>query len=325
MIGNAHMNLPSRSFGGREAAEQQMDLHPLPAYLQVMDWSDLPFFLAVARAGQISRAAAAMHTDPTTVGRRIRRLEQALSVRLFEQDAQGQSLTAAGIDLLARVEAMSEIASDIGKDSGDQDVRGTIRVSVAEGFGTWFISRHLGALADRYPGLEVDLVANSGFLNPSRRETDLAVLLARPRRGPLITRKLTDYRLNLYAASAYLEQRGAIAVPGDLSGHRLIGYIPDIIYAPELRYWEDMPIQSVAHLRSSSINAQHQLIASGAGVGVLPRFIGDMDHSLTAVLPEISIIRSFWLVTHRETRAFGPVRLFGEWLTALVREHRDLF
>ena len=289
-----------------------------------MDWSDLPFFLAVARAGQIARAATTLGTDATTVGRRIRRLERALGERLFEQGSAGQSLTAAGSTLLGRVEAMAEIASAIPHPADTPVATGSVRVSVAEGFGTWFISRHLGELADRHPGLEVDLVANSGFLNPSRRETDLAVLLARPRRGPLITRKLTDYTLKLYAASSHLAQAGPIRSANDLSGRRLIGYVPDILYAPELRYLDELPIPVAPMLRSSSINAQYQMIASGAGIGILPSFIGDRDAALESVLPEIRITRSFWLVTHRETHPFGTVRTFTDWLVALVERHRGL-
>lgn len=289
-----------------------------------MDWSDLPFFLAVARVGQIARAATTMGTDATTVGRRLRRLEAALGERLFEQGPQGQTLTAAGVSLFERAEAMALIAGDIGHDGAGTGQTGTVRVSVAEGFGTWFVSRHIASFADAYPGIEVDLVATSGFLNPTRRETDLAVLLARPRRGPLITRKLTDYRLSLYAARDYLAAHPPIATPGDLTGHLLIGYIPDVVYAPELRYLEELPIPASPRLRSSSINAQAAMIAAGAGVGVLPCFIGDADPSLRVVLPDLRITRNFWLTTHRETRQFGPVRLFADWLIALAAEHRAL-
>jgi DNA-binding transcriptional LysR family regulator len=287
-----------------------------------MDWSDLPYFLAVARTGQLARAARTLGTDATTVGRRVRRLERDLGERLFEQGSQGQDLTEAGTELLDRVEAMMTIASGIGNAS--TALRGPIRISVAEGFGTWFISRHLAELSDRYPELEVDLVANSGFLNPTRRETDLAVLLARPRRGPLITRKLTNYRLNLYASKSYVEQQAPIAAFADLEHRRLIGYVPDIVYAPELRYIEELPIDTKPHLRSSSINAQHALIAAGAGLGVLPCFIGDSDTTLTKVLPEFQIERSFWLVSHRETNHFAHVRAMSDWLVALGARHQAL-
>lgn len=288
-----------------------------------MDWSDLPYFLAVARTGQIARAAALMGSDATTVGRRIRRLERATGERLFEQTNEGQMLTPAGVALFDKAEAMDRIAGGIGDGAPGSAPRGTVRVSVAEGFGTWFVSRHIGEFAAAYPQIEIDLVASSGFLNPTRRETDLAVLLARPRRGPLVTRKLADYRLGLYAARALVDPEGGIAAPADLARHRLVGYIPDIVYAPELRYWEELPIGGAPTLRSSSINAQHRMIASGAGVGVLPCFIGDADPALTRILPDLAIERSFWLVSHRETRAFTPVARFAEWLIGCIQRHGD--
>lgn len=289
-----------------------------------MEWSDLPIFLEVAQCRHIGRAALALGLDATTVGRRVRRLEQALGQRLFEQTPAGQTLTLEGQALMTRVVAMKAIASDTRPPTtGEEPIEGTVRVSVAEGFGTWFISRHLGHLAERYPALAVDLVATSGFLNPTRRETDVAVLLARPRRGPLRTRKLTDYALRLYASASYLETEPAILSNDDLRSRRMIGYVPDIIYAPELRYLDEIPGTPLPTLRSSSINAQARMIASGAGIGVLPCFIGDADPTLVAILPTLAITRSFWLVTHQDTSEFPAVRAFTDWLVALVAGERS--
>lgn len=289
-----------------------------------MDWGDLPFFLEVARSQQIGRASVTLGVDATTVGRRLRRLEQAIGQRLFEQSPTGQTLTAAGLDLLERATAMEEIAADARTPSDDKpDIAGTVRVSVAEGFGTWFVSKHLGTLADAHPKLNVDLVATSGFLNPTRRETDVAVLLARPRRGPLRTRKLTDYALQLYASADYLRAAGAVVTNADLRTKRMIGYVPDILYAPELRYLDEIPGVRQPSLRSSSINAQARMIASGAGIGVLPCFIGDADLTLVAILPAIRIIRSFWMVTHQDTANFPAIRALSDWLSALVAAERQ--
>lgn len=289
-----------------------------------MDWSDLPIFLAIARTGQLAKAAQGLGIDATTAGRRLRRLEQAVGERLFEQGPDGQVLTPAGEGLLTHARAMERAAAAIGAREAGGPVRGTVRVSVSEGFGTWFVSRHLGELADRHPSLSIDLVANSGFLNPTRRETDVAVLLARPRRGPLLTRRLADYSLRLYAARTYLTAQGVPDSAEHLRGHRLIGYVPDILYAPELRYLDEIVGAPAPQLRSSSINAQHRMAASGAGIAVLPCFIGDADPDLVRLLPDVAIRRSFWLVTHEETRHFPPVAAFADWLTALVSRHRAL-
>ena len=297
--------------------------------MQGMDWGDLPFLLAVARHGTLARAATTLKTDPTTVGRRIQRLERALGARLFEHTPGGHVLTAAGERLLVKARAMDRLAAEAraagSAGAGASPLTGTVRLSVAEGLGSWFVARRIAAFSDAHPAVTVDLVANSGFLNPTRRETDLAVLLDRPRKGPLVTTRLTEYTLGLYAARTYVERSAPVHRAEDLSGHRMVGYVPDIVYAPELRYLDEIPHAGAPVLRSSSINAQHQMIAAGAGIGVLPHFMAGIDTSLAPVLPAIRILRSFWLVTHRETAAFPQVRAMMDWLKQVVAQERAVF
>ena len=289
-----------------------------------MDWNDLRIFLAVARAGQLSAAASLLDVDPTTVSRRLRRLEATLQQRLFEQTREGQVLTEAGERLALRAEEMDRAAASIEPSAGLALVSGLLRVSVSEGFGTWLIAQHLPGFADAHPDLQLDLVANSGFLSPSRRETDVAILLARPRGGPLLSRKLADYVLRLYASADYLERAGPVASRAALADHPLIGYIPDFIYAPELRYLDEIAPGARLRIRSSSINAQYRLARAGAGIAALPCFIGDSDPALVRIVPEVRIERSFWLVTHQDTRRLARIEAFVDWLTGLVKAKRGL-
>src|SRR3546814_12488493 len=65
-------------------------------------------------------------------------------------------------------------------------------------------------------------------------------MLSRPKAGPVLCQKLADYRLMLYASTGYLERAGRPQSVDELSdGHRLVSYVPDLIYAPELNYLED--------------------------------------------------------------------------------------
>lgn len=289
--------------------------------MQPIDWNDLRDFVAVARAGQIARAAKALQVDATTVGRRIRRLERRMGQMLFEQTRQGQMLTEAGEQLLARIEPMALAAHALEPHDPHAGVSGLVRVSVSEGFGTWFVAHHLHQFLARHPQVGVDLVATSGFLSPSKRETDIAVLLARPRSGPVVSRKLTDYALRLYASDRYARRDSLPADRRGLSGHRLIGYIPEFIYANELNYLAELDASLETSVRSTSINAQYRLVASGAGIGLLPAFIGNADPHLIPVLPDIVIHRSFWIVTHRDTRKLARVRAFHDWLVETVQAH----
>jgi DNA-binding transcriptional LysR family regulator len=290
--------------------------------MQHLDWNDLHDFLTVARAGQIARAAAQLGVDATTVGRRLRRLEARLGRTLFEQTREGQVLTEAGETLLAQVEAIQRAADRIEARPDSGALSGLLRVSVSEGFGTWLVAEHLPAFAAAHPGLTIDLVASSGFLSPSKREADVAVLLARPAQGPVVASKLADYALHLYASADYVARTGAPTRETLATRHKLVGYIPDLLYAPELRYLREVDPALAPQLRSSSIAAQARLIAGGAGVGVLPHFIAGRDPALVRVVPEVTIARAFFLVTHRDTRQLRRVRAFRAWLVELVTRHR---
>lgn len=297
----------------------------MTAIMQLHDWSDYQAFLAIARAGQLKAAAKASRVDATTLGRRLKKLEDRLGRTLFERTREGLVPTEAGEALLQAVQAMDSAAAGIEqRPSEGEGPSGLLRLSVSEGFGSWFLARHVAGFSQAYPRLTLDLVAQSGFLNPSRRETDLAVMLSRPKSGPVIARKLSDYHLRLYASPAYLAERGTPHEADDLlSGHSLVGYIPDLLYAPELGYLDEILPGLTANIRSSSINAQHRLLVHGAGIGVLPAFIAAGDERLVPVLPDKQITRSFWLVTHRDTQNLARVRAGRDWLLSCVQQDRQ--
>lgn len=290
-----------------------------------MDWDDLRIFLALARARRLGAAARSAGQNATTVARRIRRLEAELQTTLFEHGLSGYTLTEEGLALLGRAETIEAEALDVRQALGrsGHELSGPIRVSVSEGFGSRVLAPRLAAFSTAHPRVTIDLIASTGFLNPSRREADLAVMLSRPQRGPLLVRKLTDYRLGLYA------RRGAdvdaVRTPGELIGRPLIGYVPDLIYAPELHYIEEVDSRLRATIRSSSIIAQSELVAAGAGYGVLPCFIGDAVPALRRLMPgEVAITRTFWLVTHRDARRIARVEAFIRWLDGAVADLQPL-
>lgn len=83
---------------------------------------------------------------------------------------------------------------------------------------------------------------------------------------------------------------------------QLIGYIPDLIYAPELDHLNDIGRGLHAHVRSSGINAQHRFSPAGRRRGVLPCFVGDAEKSLVNVLPTVAITCSLLLAIHLNRR-----------------------
>jgi DNA-binding transcriptional LysR family regulator len=286
----------------------------------MFDWDDLRVFIAAARAESATGAAHRLGLDASTVGRRIAALEASLKATLFVRSAKGLRLTASGERLLNAGLAV-ESAMNTAAEVGEQDIiGGAIRISASEGFGGQVLAPALPRLRARHPGLSVELVANPGFMSPLRREVDMTVSLSEPTSRRLLVEPLTDYQLGLYAAPAYLADRGMPRDVAALGRETLVGYIDDQIYAPELRYLDEVHPGLTPNLASSSINAQRAMIAAGGGIGVLPCFLaGD----LMRILPgEVRLTRRFWIATLREVAATARVRTIRAWMKGLVEDER---
>lgn len=288
----------------------------------MFDWDDLRIFLAAARAGSLGAAGQRLGIDTTTVGRRVARLESAFKSTLLIRSAAGLQLTAAGAQLM-EIALDAEAAMDAASRVTQPDVvAGTVRISTAEGFGSAILAPALPELAMLRPGLRVELAARAGFLSPSRREVDMAITLSPPDAQRLVVEPLTGYQLALYAAPAYLARAGTPRAMTDLSALQLVGYVDDLLYAPELRYLDEVSPGLTPTLASSSIQAQRAIIASGGGVGVLPCFLAE---GLTRLLADVVLIqRRFWLSTREDVHATARMRAVRTWLSELVERMQPL-
>lgn len=292
----------------------------------MLDWDDLRVFLAAARGGSYAAAAARLHMDATTIGRRIQRLEKALQATLFVRSPQGLLLTAAGARLVDNATQVETAVDAAGAPAPADTPTGSVRISASEGFGAEILAPALPSLATAHPGLVLELAANSGFLSLASREADIAITLAPPQSARLAAEHLTDYDLGLYASADHLRTHGAPRTREDLEGRSFVGYIADLVYAPELSYLDEVRPGLRPHIASSSIRAQASIIAEGGGFGVLPHFMAARDPRLTPVLPEVvRLTRSFWIAVHREIENTARVRTVRRWLHALAeREHGRL-
>lgn len=296
--------------------------------VETFDWNALKSFLAIARSGRLTAAARALGIDHSTLNRRVNALEEALGAKLFERGPTGYGLTGQGKRLLASAEAMERAAIGVLRDVAEetQAISGTVRIGAPDGLGTSFLAPRLGHLIDRHPGLDVQLVTRPRLFSLSQREADIAIALARPGKGRLKARKLIDYELGLYASRDYIARNGEIGDRDALAGHRLIGYIDEMIYAPQLDYLPQVISETRPHIASSNLLAQQQATLAGHGLCVLPAFMVTGDDRLVRVLPrQVALLRTFWLVTHEDLADLGRVRVTADFIVEQVRAARRLF
>lgn len=284
---------------------------------QQINWDNLRIFLTVARFSSALEAAQHLNIDHSTITRRLRKLEDEIGSKLFIRTSQGHTLNSTGHRLYEYAEqiehTMSSIESELGGDS--QVLTGQVRVGATEGFGSFFVAPHLSHFCEKHPSITVELLALPRQINLSKREADIAISIDRPASGPYVTCKLTDYRLQLYATKEYLNTHQSINSIEDINQHRVIGYVDEFSFSPELRYLEQIAPQGTVPLQSSSIIAQYRATLQGTALGILPCFLGNLSPELIPVLPnEASIIRSFWLVTPNEKREVSRVMVLWDYL-----------
>jgi DNA-binding transcriptional LysR family regulator len=290
------------------------------------DWDDLKVFLAVARSESLSGAGKVLRLDPATVGRRVSKLEDAMAARLFARSPQGYALTEEGQRLLSHAERVEQAVTEAMEEvRGQSGLSGQVRIGAPDGAANYLLPQVVARICDDNPGLDVQIVALPRVFNLSKREADMAIAVSRPQAGRLTVQKIADYRLSLAASRDYLASHPPIRVLADLKAHRMIGYIPDLIFDKELDYLAEAGVETAA-LASNSVSVQFNWVRAGAGVAIVHDFALPSAPGLVRILPEaLGLTRSFYLIRHADDRRVERLNRFAALLAdSLGREVQRL-
>jgi len=292
-----------------------------------MNWDDARMFLAVARTGQLLAASRRLGVNHATLSRRVSALEAALKTRLLIRRTNGCDLTAEGDAFFRAAERMETemlaVQASIGRI--DTAVAGTVRVGAPDGFGVSFLAPRLGRLTARHPELKIQLVPVPRSFSLSQREADIAITLERPEQGRLVSSKLTDYTLGLYASRTYLEENGTPQTVEDLKAHRRVGYVEDLIFTASLNFTGEIMRSWDAGFEISSATGQTEAVRSGAGIGILHDYIARQYDELVRLLPDTAIRRAYWTTWHESARDLTRVRTVAEFVQELVQQEHHIF
>jgi len=292
-----------------------------------MNWDDVRIFLAVARTRQILAASRRLELNHATVSRRITALESDLQSKLLIRRTNGCDLTQEGEAFMHAAERMEAemLAARAAVGRTDTEVSGTVRIGATDGFGISFLAPRLGTLTRQYPGLKIQLVPVPQSFSLSRREADISITVERPQTGRLVARKLVDYALGLYASKTYLDEFGAPKSAADLKTHRLVGYVEDLIFSPQLHYRADFVRNWESDFEISAVLGQMEAVRSGAGIGILHRFIARPYDDLSPVLPDLRVDRSYWIVYHESLRNIRRIKTVVDFIAAETEREKQQF
>ncbi|MFK5980231.1 MAG: LysR family transcriptional regulator [Rhizobiaceae bacterium] len=272
----------------------------------IPSWSDIPVFLSVARSGTLSAAARALHLDRTTISRRIENMERTLNAPLFDRNDGSFSLTPYGRQVFAAAEgAEQELAALGNSQKSSVHKSGKLRVSMSEHL--------LLTLADcirdftvQHSDILLKLTATDRSVDLHHFETDVALRISRGSLSKLESRNIGKPIFSLYrkkgeqpANARYISRPSENVVPKYLGP-----YLPD----------------AQISVAVDGLVSMKEMIAEGAGAGILPNYFGDRDSRLEQCsdpLPSIGF--SLFIAFLPEQRRLHRLKTFVDFMENHLR------
>jgi DNA-binding transcriptional LysR family regulator len=289
----------------------------------MIDWDDLRYFLAVARAGSVRGAAGRLGVNHATVLRRIAHLEERLGALMFEKLPSGYRLTAAGEEVLELADQMEASSHQLETRvfGRDQSVRGLLRVTLTPPLANHLLMPDFADFTRLHPDIEMEILSSGELVNLTNREADVAIRVVYDRRtlplnlhglkgpelfgGVYISRE----RLAAWRAGASDPVRWIV-----ISDHA----VPDWASEVEVR-------ATAVPFRITDGEAQIVAVRQGLGMTTLPCFIGDADPLLArAPGADLHMYGTVWLLTQGEARKTKRVRLLTEFVSHRLAAYASL-
>ena len=281
------------------------------------DWEDIRTFLAVARAGTLAAAGRVLDVDYTTVGRRVRALEQELGLTLFERVRDRYVLTDAAEGLREAAERMEDGALALERRAlgSDRTVSGVLRIATTDALAQILVLPAIRAMHERHPDIRAHLMTGPARLNITRREADVAVRYIRPDEADLVSRRLVRVAAAFYASRDYLARRPVPPRGVSLRGHDVVGI------EEGLRGWSQPLPETRDVLRTNSMTTLVLAVTLGIGIGALHCWMADPNPDLVRLWPDEALEHDdVYLVLHHDVQRTGRVRAFVEALEERAAE-----
>ncbi|EGA68809.1 LysR family transcriptional regulator [Vibrio sinaloensis DSM 21326] len=238
---------------------------------------DLASFILVVNEGSFTAAAKQLGVTPSALSKLITRLEQALSVKLFERTTRKLIITQAGQKVYDQSIAMVNAAQQAVELSTEDHTEptGALTVAAPEAFLNSVLQPFVLPFLQRYPNIQLKLRAADGEIDLFRQGIDVAFKLTDKPDENLVLKEISKTNLVLCASPAYISQRGMPQHPTDLDTH-------DCIYLAEndkdniWSFFKDEAFYSIAVSGRYAINhSQMRLngVMADLGIGIFHDFV----------------------------------------------------
>ncbi|RKF19910.1 LysR family transcriptional regulator [Alginatibacterium sediminis] len=283
-----------------------------------LNWEWIRWFIALSEHGSINKAAASLGVSQPTLSRNLATLEHQLELSLFKRSNQGIEISEHGLKLLDAARQMSKGADQILRtvQGSQQDISGTIRISVNEIIAFYVMPRLISEFRRLYPRIQIELVVSNSVSSLSKREADLAIRMFAPTQPDFVAKKLPDLPLSFYASHDYIALNGEPKTPEQLLQHSLIGFdqSTESIEAAARLGWKIKP-ENFA-IRCDNLLVSIQLLLSGAGVLATHKGLAQQYRQIKELeVFKDTLSLEYWLVCHHDVHTNPRIRLLMNYIS----------
>jgi len=286
------------------------------------DWSDVKFFLAIARAGSTLAAARDLRVNQTTVVRRIEALEAGLKTTLFDRNQDGYRLSEAGTELLAQAERVAMEAQTLERLAAQRGrhLSGAVRVTTMDTFANLVLMPMLADFIELHPDIKIELICADHRLDLARGDADIAIRAGTlPNEPGIVVRKLADDPWAVYCSPSYAAKRGIPRCGDDLNAHAIIGAEGHVANLSPFIWLTQAAPHATVRSSCSSVVSTLAAIRAGHGVGPLPQialWIGNSDLIECFALPQFD--SGYYLATRADMKEVPRIKAFSEFIVARI-------
>lgn len=275
-----------------------------------MELRVLEYFLTVAREGNITKAAEALHLTQPTLSRQLMQLEKELGVTLFQRGKREIALTEEGMLLRRRAEEMTSLAQKTRQELArqGQELSGSVAVGMGELRASQLLARLIAGFQKQHPSVSFDIYSGNSDNIKERIENGLidVGLLVEPADISKYRFLRTDVKEEwgvLVAEDSKLAQKEVIR-PKDLAGVPLIVSRRETLQG-ELMNWFGSYGKKVRVIAGGNLHYNLSVLAS-TGVGAYIGILLEPDYPGLRYIPLSPKLEFSTVLVWKQAQGFSP-------------------
>ncbi len=290
----------------------------------MLSWDDFRYVKAIADTRSLGAAAQVLGVNHSTVFRRLGQVEHQLGSRLFERGRSGYALTPSGEEMVRLAERVDEDITAFERRVTGQDLRpsGELRITCSDTVLLHLLTEVLIGFRRAYPEIVIDLVVSNTMLNLSKRDADVAVRATHHAPETLAGRQIARIAWGVFGPKLLAGK--PFDLEADPARHNWVAFADQVARAAKWLRDRAVGADRIVY-KANTMLGLPQAVAGGAGLALLPCYVGETAPGIARLGPPIAELESeLWLLTHPDLRNTARVRAFLDFCSTEMAKRREI-